>query len=273
MFYCIFVVLKKLINIALNMSINAIIIAVSPMTRKMLLSLHGCEPIQIPNKSAISDLLHITPQSDNSNEAAATLTAQVMILANAELKKRLLTKAGRVVGMAMHRYFLRKQNEFVEWNVSIGNEAKASLESFRAINGIDEDDYALESAYRSWTRYKSCQKNDTIIMVKKKRDFVRPLINHCLVAPKPFAAKTAIDAVTKVWQIDGDIFTRTYNNTPKKVCAYLMRQEGGLTLKQIAQTLRMKNLTRISAYISEIQTRIIKNPSLKKQVEACIELI
>lgn len=240
------------------------------MTRQMMLSNYGNEPIQLHTKSDIYDLLHIMPHSDSANEAAATLTTTIMVLVNKTIEERLLTKAGRVVGMALHRYYIRKQNEFIEWSVASGAEAKASLESFREVHGIDEDHYALESAYRSWGRYNSLKKKYSIL-VKERRYFVPRKINQVLA---PISAQKVIDSVALTYGIKADdIFTRRNCNEPKKVLAYLLSKEGGLTLKQIAVHLRQRNLTRIAESIETIDFLKQKDSTLKQRVDSCLNLL
>lgn len=249
---------------------NAVVINVSPMTRQMMLSNYGNEPIQLYAKSDIYDLLHIMPHSDSANEAAATLTATIMVLVNKTIEKRLMTKAGRVVGMALHRYYIRKQNEFIEWSVASGAEAKASLESFREVHAIDEDHYALESAYRSWSRYNRLKKNYSIL-VKEKRYFVPRKINQALA---PISPQKVIESVASIYGIGKeDIFKRRNCNEPKKVLAYVLSKEGGMTLKQIAVHLRQRNLTRIAESIECIDFLKQKDSTLKQRVDSCINLL
>ena len=132
---------------------------VSPLTKKIMLKRYaGQEPFKINRRDDYNHYLQFQPFRLNVlavKKVKNQLTEQVAIEVSHDLYKRLKHRPRRLkIGEYLHKVNQGVINEFVKAQVLTGETAMAALKTFFEINDIDEDDYSLEAAYKSWQRYK-----------------------------------------------------------------------------------------------------------------------
>jgi len=132
---------------------------VSRLTKKIMLQRYaGQEPFVINRRDDYNNYLQFQPFRLNPlaiKKVNNQLTEQVAVKISHDLFKRLRNRPRRLkVGEYLHKLNQGTINEFVKAQVIVGQTAMSALKSFFDINQIDEDDYSLEAAYKSWQRYK-----------------------------------------------------------------------------------------------------------------------
>ena len=120
----------------------------------------GQQPFVVNRRDTYNHLLQFQPFRLNPNYVKKNntqLTEQVAIQVSFDLFKRLKNRKRRMrVGEYLHKINQSHINEFIKAQLleSDRTSAMQALKTFFEFNEIDEDDYSLESAYKSWQRYK-----------------------------------------------------------------------------------------------------------------------
>lgn len=140
----------------------SIIIPVHPMSRKILLTEHGSEPIKITSHNFLYHQLSYSRVQDATNlkHLKNVLTAKIIIVSDSKLIRRLKNESHQV-GSFLYGYHKDMMTSYVLSQTEIGGEAREALRKFYNTYKIDEDDYDQDSAYRYWTRFS-----------EKKREFL-----------------------------------------------------------------------------------------------------
>lgn len=86
------------------------------------------------------------------------LTKQLTLTVSDSLYRHLAKQNLESLGLLWHRHFLYVMYSFVEAQVLAGRPAYEALSAYFAENGISEDIWSHDSAYRAWVTYKSEQK-------------------------------------------------------------------------------------------------------------------
>ena len=132
----------------------SIIIPVHPMSRKILLTEHGSEPIKITSHNFLYHQLSYSRVQDATNlkHLQQVLTSQIVVVSDAKLIGHLRNELHQV-GNFLYGYHKDMMTSYVLSQTELGGEAREALRKFYKTYKIEEDDYDQDSAYRYWSRF------------------------------------------------------------------------------------------------------------------------
>ena len=235
---------------------------VSPLSRKILISEFGDEPIRFPSRSPVFQILSYRPDQPDRNliRLSELITSSVEIEVHTRLSHR-IKKYGHQIGYNLYTFHLNSMMEFIWGAVLVGGEAKKALYQYYAINNITDDDYQIDSAYRRYQRWLDDQRRE----IKEKRHnellFLSPTVtgkatkchvpvdlNEVPIFTAKFLFHNPAFLFTWNWQIRSTIIIQLNYFLSYKLC--------GVTQKRIANhygTTRQnitKSIQKFTAYLS-----------------------
>ena len=142
----------------------SIIIPVHPMSRKILLTENGSEPIKITSHNFLYHQLSYSRVQDATNlkHLQQVLTSQITIICDNKIGSHLTNELFQVGGY-LYSFHKTQMTTYVLGQTQLGGEAREALRMFYSSYNITEDDYDQDSAYRYWTRF-----------LEKKREILAP---------------------------------------------------------------------------------------------------
>lgn len=231
-----------------------IVISVSPLVKKILLSRYGgAEPIKIHRSDVIYHLLQGDPIRVNPNKnqlLRKTLTETISLLVSPAIQRRLRGRNRQVhIGVFLHKIFQHEMISFIEAQHLAGIPAQAALKTYLQRNNISEDDYALETAYTAWKRRKTFFSSCTGSQFGKKFHRIDPTIFHPQDIPiVPRDPRNVVKAFEKYFDESID----DCSVSDQKLLAYLMKVECQMIGKEIAKYFSVSPRS-IHRYISDIR--------------------
>jgi hypothetical protein len=214
---------------------------VSPISRKILISEYGAEPIRFPSRSPVFQILSYKPDQPDRNliRLSELITSSVEIEVHSRLGHR-LKKYGHQIGYHLYIFHLNSMMEFIWGSVLVGGEAKKALYRYYAINNISDDDYQIDSAYRRYQRWlddkrreiKEKREKDSLYLsptvTRKVRVFQPPIpLEEIQVFTAKFLFHNPTFLYTWKWEIRSTIITQLNYFLSYQLC--------GVTQKRIAQ--------------------------------------
>lgn len=129
-------------------------IPVHPLTKRVLLSEFGAEPIILPNHDFIFKMLTGSDIRARQQRHLNKLTAQVSFLLD-ERFARHVEQYGRSIGAALMAYHFQVLCRFADSALQIKGKGhvKAAIEGWLYMYGIDENEYPADNAYKLWQRH------------------------------------------------------------------------------------------------------------------------
>lgn len=133
---------------------HLISLPVAPITRCILISDFGSDPIKPSRKHLIWQKLHYSCNDHDQQSARIdkALTASIQILVPNSVADHLAI-FGNHVGYHLYITDLERMMHFIAALKSTGIPAMTALKIFYEKNDIGEDDFALETAYKRWQRF------------------------------------------------------------------------------------------------------------------------
>lgn len=137
------------------MRVKVIHLPVSKLTRQILVGKYGQQPFKFtPETSEYAVMYTMRDVDANLRKIENRCEVVVKVKVANELVRRNQIYAHQI-GNNMHNLHISEMMAFLSGRYLAREDIKASLLIFYDLWGITEDDYALETAYRKWTRYKS----------------------------------------------------------------------------------------------------------------------
>jgi hypothetical protein len=230
-------------------------IPVHPLTKRVLLAEYGCEPIAFPNQDFTFNLLSADHRRDRAPQHGLKLTASISIVVD-DTTARHLSRHSVSVGLRLFRYHQQLVCRHADSANRIQGKGhiKAAIEQWLAAYKVDEDEYAVETAYKLWQRW-------TWKITENNRDFfgrrrgMSASISSKKMRLRAKAAKShfPLRATLKECQVElaASRFVegiRRCFSAPGKKCAqhariYYYIHYGGLSCRDVAQRLGISKST------------------------------
>lgn len=129
-------------------------IPVHPLTRRVLLAEYGCEPIVFPNQDFTFNLLRADHIRDRAQQHGFKLTETIEVCID-DATARHIKHHERAVGLRLFRFHqqLICRHADSAFRIQGKGNIKAAIEAWLSAYGVDEDEYAVETAYKLWQRW------------------------------------------------------------------------------------------------------------------------
>ena len=129
-------------------------IPVTRLTKKCLQASYGEGVINVPVRSSLFQNLSKSTFSNNENVRAKRYCTEVIQLNVSKELKDIIEKTNIwSLGYMLHGYEIDLMLNTIEFCVfHLKNEAMRSIENYFAARKVDEDDFAISTAYKSWQR-------------------------------------------------------------------------------------------------------------------------
>jgi hypothetical protein len=134
---------------------KTVCLPVHPVSRKIILTEYGAEPLNVDSQDVLWGMLQHNRflKRRNRRTSADELTAILHISVDKELVAPLLQNAISV-GIFLYKYHRNEMCRYTWSQNRLGAHARQSILEFFHTYDINEDDLALESAYKVWQRWK-----------------------------------------------------------------------------------------------------------------------
>lgn len=129
---------------------------VSSFSKKILLAEYQLEPIALQSTDPLfQSLCYRAPRSrHNLKKLQYYLKDTIQICINTKLANHIRPNAYQI-GHHLWTLHIHQMLGWVYCSTLLGENARKSLERFYAFHDIEEDDFAFDSAYKRWQRYKA----------------------------------------------------------------------------------------------------------------------
>jgi hypothetical protein len=141
---------------------------ITPLSKRILLSEYGQEPLRFDRNELIQDQLRTIRFNSRGYQPRTLewLSETITITVHDDLARFVCLKNSNI-GIALFNYHREVMLRFVEVMVSMNVPAREAIRRFYAKHGIDEYDYSSESAYRRWTDYSAKRKEKRALSVSE----------------------------------------------------------------------------------------------------------
>jgi hypothetical protein len=253
-----------------------ITLAVSPLVRAILLSRYDGQPIEVHRSDALYFYLQGDPVRVNATKFRRLnkeLTERVTLRCSTTLYKRLSAcKRYITVGYHLHKVFQQEMLTYMLAQHRAGVPAQAALKEYFALNGITEDDYALDSAYSVWKRKKDFYNKKAVFSMSQneqicncKNDRLIPIDPRDVLQSCNAYFKTGLPNLTcshhesyapddSIVYLYDEAIGQSYIYA-RKVCAYLLHIDAQLTGVEISNIIRLTPRT-IQRYIASMRFQV-----------------
>ena len=266
---------------------------VSPLVKRIFESKYGEGVAHIKRQDINYRYLQGNPLIANAHRHRVLqelLTEHITLNVSSLLARPLRKDRRRLqVGFYLHKIYQEQLLYFVEAQVLAGVPAQTAMKTWLQINGVQEDDYGLDSAYTAWKRRKSflekIKKNSNT-----KNTESEPLrVNECStpVSP-PYDPRDVLLAVhqylgtgygdilrTDVTTDDG--LTHIYSGSStsdiiysRSIYCYILSQYCWMPLREISKMVKV-HFTVVGKYVDKIKFEVAAYAEVKQDVNAILE--
>jgi hypothetical protein len=254
-------------NYALH-TMKSITIAVTPLVRSILKNRYGT-PVQVYRSDALYTYLQGNPIRVNQKKfrkLKKELTEKVSLMVSPTLYRRLIAKQRYLtIGFLLHKIFQEEMLTYMRAQNNAGIPAQQALKEFLSLNGVSEDDYALDSAYTAWKRKKEFFAKKTVVSwlqtdppeTEENDSFLPDDPREILSAVNQYYSCGIVNIVCKNIRIEALGKTFTYIYDPelakyyrhcRKVAAYLLYKDAHLNCVAISKIIKLSPRT-IQRYV------------------------
>lgn len=205
-----------------------------------MLQEYGPEPLRITNHDLLFQQLNYTRILPDTNLAKLqrSINSQIKIYLNSKMARR-IEQHGHQLGYHLYLYHRRRMMNWADAQTTAGISAMCALYTFLASNGVEEEDFSLETAYRYWSRHKARKKRiESLRLDRKASCEFRSLRNmNCTVRdlsiPLP---EKQVEELTEFFLIAYSDRVRQIPKTlPKQVRMYLYYEKGKRDVSWISE--------------------------------------
>lgn len=146
-----------------------ITLPVHPFSRQILLHEHGRqEPIIVMNRDALFALLSTTriKRRPVTPATAQVLTAHVSICLDDQIARHVIENAADI-GLLLFKIHKEIMCRYVQAYCVNGRQALTALRQFYHLHGVSEDDYQMESAWKTWMRWSKTREKKRLFFAQK----------------------------------------------------------------------------------------------------------
>jgi len=146
-----------------------IILPVHPMSKRILLSEHGgIDPIIIRQHDVLFGLLSLKKFKPRSSmlQISQTLTDTVSLLLDDDIARHVISDSYHV-GFYIFKLHKETMCRYIQACTLNGIQAMQALRQFYHMQGITEDDYQEESAWKAWGRWSKTRRKKAIFSKQK----------------------------------------------------------------------------------------------------------
>jgi len=144
--------------------VKEIILPVHPMSKRILLAEHGgIEPIIIRQHDVLFGMLTLKRFKPRSTmlQISQTLTATVSILLDEDIARHTISESYHI-GFYLFKLHKETMCRYVQACTLNGGQAMDALRQYYWLQGITEDDYQEESAWKAWMRWSKTRRKKAI---------------------------------------------------------------------------------------------------------------
>lgn len=239
---------------------NVIDLPVAPLTRKILLAQYGPqEPIHLGARNLLyRQMCYRVDETPWLKRHQQILTTTVRISVHRHLWEKVRQEPHQV---GYHLYELHKDRMFtwVAGRVADGGEQLAAIREYLDEHGIEEDEFALETSYRLWKRFKKTRLKNTPANVPLfSTEFQLSLT---LEQAKTIAEK--FDCLSQVWCHD------VHTQSQWTLRPYILYRYTRLTLEQAALELR-REFQSVHRSVQRAEIALKNYPRLTQLLQYCL---
>lgn len=276
-----------------------VVLNVSPFVKRVFTARYGDEPIKIHRSDIVYHYLKGDPLVANRHRYRSLqklLTEQLTLNVSNLLARRLRSRKRQVyVGYYLHKVYQDEILVFVDAQVKAGIPAQTSMKQWLNENGVQEDDYGLDTAYTSWKRKKNflskiksrnkgksntfqCATDPVEIIKYEQLNQVPEDYRDVIIAANDHFQVGFVNLLCCSIRIESEAKTFTYIYTddrsaemvyPRKVLCYVLNKYCWLSGYDIAKFVKVSP-SRIYAYIREIEFSAQHYPEIKSDIEALL---
>lgn len=267
---------------------------VSPLVKRIFESKYGEGVAHIKRQDINYRYLQGDPLIANAHRSRILqelLTEHITLNVSSLLAKRLRRDRRRLrVGFYLHKIYQEQLLYFVEAQVMAGQPAQTAMKAWLQMNGVQEDDYGLDSAYTAWKRRKSFLEKIKKNSNTKKEESDQRSVNDCstLVSP-PYDPRDVLIAVHRHLETGyGDILradvttddgqTHIYSGSStrdiiyaRSVYCYILSQYCWMPYREISKMVKVQ-FTVIGKYVNKIKFEVNAYPEVKQDVARILAL-
>lgn len=244
-------------------------LAVSPLVAAILTSRYG-HPVVVHRSDALYTYLQGDPirvSKRKFKKLANELTRNITVEVSSTIARRLLSRKRQLkIGLYLHKIYQEEMLNFMQAQHEVGVPAQTALKTYLQTNGVDEDDYALDTAYTAWKRKKEFfrkkmgvspgqsaprETNAERIVPTDPREILLAInfyygCGMCNLLCRHLTAQAGAKSFTYMYDQD----TSALHRKPRKVAAYLLRKDAALCGTEIAKIIHLSPRT-IQKYIQQ----------------------
>lgn len=228
-------------------------IPVTKLTRKILIYKFGERVVLRPNdpQLVLFSFIPLFRGKILCPSRSDLITSLQVTLPNAY--KSHLNKYGTYLGGPIHRYYMREINEYVFSEWSAGKKALQALKEYRDIRNINEDDFPLESAYKSFNRFKK-KKTEQITAQKRGATVLEiPTQEITIILPPE---NVILHTTAQAFDISVNDLVGPSNKTElsriRSALCFVLHNYGQLSFRKIAKMLKRNNASWLCKVNKEI---------------------
>lgn len=176
---------------------TTIVLPISSYAKKIILQTYGPEPISLDSRSLL--FYHLCYKKPYKYESLKKMNKALNDTLSFQIFPRqvqFIQKDAEHTGYYLHVLCLDKLKDFIQ-TATLASEGHISalkaIEIYFSINGIEENDYDIDSAYKLWQRHKSKlgkkKYEKTVSIIAQKRDVDLRIKNGRIITALPSAEK------------------------------------------------------------------------------------
>ncbi len=212
-----------------------------PLSRAILLSEYGAEPVVLENHDYLFEVVNTRITPDDLRRKKSELTAFVALAVNDRLAAH-LARYGQIAGQRLFKYHKQLLCRYADAQTRARGKghARPSIQEFLNLYGVDEDAYGLESAYKLYQRFGwEIGKKNADFLGRMRRKPGAVLSEKIAVdkGPDPNADIFAELAVARFMAAVQTCLKRYHRRLEKQTRAYIYVERCGHTIRSAADLL------------------------------------
>lgn len=126
----------------------------TPLAKRCVVFEYGVEPIAVKARSSLFRNLSKRTFSRNTKKASEECTELLVLNVTRKLASHIEKENTMMLGYLLHGHYMHQMSLAIIDNTTLAPEnIMTFIKKYFAVRNISEDDYALDSAYKSWQRF------------------------------------------------------------------------------------------------------------------------
>lgn len=244
------------------------------MSRAIMISEHGPEPIALESHDFLFEVINSRLTTDNLR-TRSELSSVIALQVNDRLAAH-LSRYGLVAGLRLFKYHKHLLCRYADAQVRVKGKgyARPAIAEYLSLYGVEEDAYSLESAYKLFQRFgweigrksprfleRMRRKPGVVLFEKKSAREMAP-------QQQDFPTEVAIARFMGTVQ---RLMKRTHRKLEKQTRAYIYVQQLGLSYRETAALLDLP-LGTVHYCCRSMEQRLSRNAALRRLFEEALAL-